>query len=109
MSAQNMKLSKCPTKLQANSGLMAKAPQKAMGTCEFSYVDVNSLDDLSAIGVKGESTYDVCIYVPGTYEGKKITDISFWLYGVTVLTDVGAWISTDVDNMAASSTADGGY
>lgn len=107
MSAQNLTLSKCPGKLETGH-IAAKAPQKAFGKFNFTYTTANSLDDMSCIGVRAKSTYDACIFVPGSYKGKKITNISFWLYGVSVLTDVSAWISTDVDNMAASTTADGG-
>lgn len=52
-------------------------------------------ETVSAFGIalKAE-TIDCAIFVPGSYSGKRIEEINFYISSSTVVSDVKAWIST---------------
>lgn len=67
------------------------------------------MNDVKGFGSMVETTYDVCMFVPEKYAGKKITGFSFWLIDTQDLSDIKAWVQSDVDYMDGPVDEADGY
>lgn len=68
----------------------------------FTYTKDNETATSFGIALKAE-TIDCAIFVPGSYEGKRIEEINFYLRSSTVVSDVKTWISTTLPSSASSA------
>lgn len=68
----------------------------------FTYTKDSEKITLFGIASKAE-TIDCAIFVPGSYEGKRIEEINFYITSSTVVSDVKAWVSTTLPSSASSA------
>lgn len=68
----------------------------------FTYTKDTESANAFGVALKAE-TIDCAIFVPGSYEGKRIEEINFYLTSSTVVSNVKAWVSTTLPSSASSA------
>ncbi len=75
----------------------------------FTYFQINEEkpSDVRGLGLNAQSVagevYNVAIYVPASFAGKRIKDISFFLRDATIVSDVKAWASSTLPSSASQA------
>lgn len=68
----------------------------------FTYTKDSENVNSFGVALKAE-TIDCAIFVPSSYEGKRIEEINFYITSSTVVSNVKAWVSTTLPNSASNA------
>lgn len=68
----------------------------------FTYTKDSKNVNSFGVALKAE-TIDCAIFVPGSYEGKRIEEINFYITSSTVVSNVKAWVSTTLPSSASNA------
>jgi len=82
----------------------AKAPmQRANGTVNFKYYKENYPTEVIWWNFSGTQEQEFAIYIPGTYAGKQITNISFTLNTTSGVSKVKCWASKSLPSNGSAA------